>query len=704
MNVEKNIDTLFKLLTKYKVEIPIVQRDYAQGRNDSHSKSVRETLLQDIRAAVDGGGTLDLNFIYGKIDECKFIPLDGQQRLTTLFLIHLYAFASDESGSELLNKFTYETRASSREFLKKLVEHRSSVFSSKSDPSEEISDSDWYQPDWDNDPTVQSVKNVLDDIARIMGGLQDLREKLTNNDNKPVRFSFLPMDELGMEDSIYIKMNARGRMLTPFENYKAQLISRVRWLWDNEKLIIEPRDFERCMDGNWTDLFWSNRRNDFDTAFKKFFDVMFTNFANLPENSGYVSSVEIKDVTAQMVEAAYHTLNYLCTADSKANAWQMIFDCLGWPSYTQRLLFFAVSEYMLQAKGYVQQSLDQWVRIICNIINNTNEQTIGRAENFGPAIQAIAALSTYWNKLLEYFAEESVSLKIFSPVQIDEERIKAKLILRSSDFRDKILSAEKHGYFGGQLRSALTLAGITYDVAKEEEDTLLKEKMLIFDSYWCKISALFSDKEPIFGTLTRQALLVNQDYTLRTGSYHSFGVDNPNDPVSLKALFADATKIDLIRTLLDSFSSTQPDDIKHSLQKLINDANIPENDWRYCFVKYPRLFGFMSRQYMRIYKGWKILIIKNMAANGYNREVFTYTLRVILNSKNITFEPVDELGSYGDHYVVINAHGTRVNIRFKENKFVVYDAELDKNKPESTLFQTQGEPLSEILAYIENNL
>ena len=695
------INTLFELLTQYEVEIPIVQRDYAQGRSDRHSTSVRRTLLHDIRIAVEDCGILDLNFIYGKTEGGKFIPLDGQQRLTTLFLVHLYAFANDESKTELLRKFTYETRVSSREFLKKLVEHRASVFSPNFKPSEEISDSDWYQPDWDNDPTVQSVKKVLDDLVRIMIGIDDLCGKLTSHDNEPIQFSFLPMDELGMEDSIYIKMNARGRMLTPFENYKAQLISRVQRLWEDKVLGIEPHDFERHLDGKWTDLFWSNRRNDFDTAFKNFFEVLFTNVANLTVNSGYVSSVEVKDVTALMIEAAYHTLDLLCTGDSKDDAWHMIFNCLGGqPSYTQRVLFFAVSEYMVQAKDNIkQQSLNQWIRIIRNITNNTNEQTIGRAENFGAAIQAITALSPHWNNLLEYFANETVNLKIFSPVQIDEERIKANLILRSPDFADKIQSAEKHDYFNGQLRSALTLAGITYYVAKGEAKERLNEKMLAFDSYWSKISCLFNDKGPVFGILMRQALLSHQDYTLSTGNYYSFGVDNPNDPVSLKALFADVTKKDLIRALLDSFPTTQVNDIKYSLQETISNTNIPESDWRYCFVKYPELFKFMSKQYMRIYKGANTLIIKNIAANGYNIEVFTSTLELILKSKKKKCEYFYEIGSYGDHYVTTTAQKKSIDIRFKKNKFVVYDA----NKTESILFLTQGEPLSEIISYLENN-
>jgi hypothetical protein len=697
------IDTLFELLNEYQVEIPIVQRDYAQGRSDKHSTSVRKNLLQDIRTAIEGGGVLDLNFIYGKTEGYKFIPLDGQQRLTTLFLVHLYAFATDETKTPLLKKFTYETRTSSRKFLGKLIEHRATVFTSLNKPSEEITDSDWYQTSWDYDPTVQSVKVVLDNIAEILGGVEGLCEKLSDQGNEPVRFSFLPMDELGMEDSLYIKMNARGRMLTPFENYKARLISQVQKLYEHKELSIKPHDFERCLDGDWTDLFWKRRRNDFDTSYKDFFDVLFTNIANLPEDCGYVASVDFVDITSSMVESAYYTLNYLCRSDCQREVSNLIFRCLGQrPSYPQRVMFYAVSAYMLQAKENVMEKpLNQWLRIIGNLTNNTNEQTIGRSENFGAAVQSISALSLHWSNLLEYFAEQTINLKIFAPPQIEEEQIKAVLMLRSSDFSAKILNAELHNYFSGQIRSALLAAGITHEISKGVDDVQLKEMMHLFDLYWNKIAALFADKGPIFGILLRQALLVQKDYTLKTGGYHSFGVDNPNDPVSLKSLFADTNQTDLIRNLLDSLPTSAKDDIKQSLGDTISNALIPENDWRYCFIKHPRLFAFMSKQYMRIYKGTHTLIVKNKATNGYNFEVFTFTLHQILGSKKSEYPNV--YGSYGDYYMTTKVLGKRAEVRFKNGNFVISDESLDTDDPKSILFQTESEPLSEVVSYMEKN-
>lgn len=73
----------------YQIEIPIIQRDYAQGR-PSEGK-IRNKLVNHIADALKNKCPIELDFVYGMITENKrtaqslFIPIDGQQRLTTLF-------------------------------------------------------------------------------------------------------------------------------------------------------------------------------------------------------------------------------------------------------------------------------------------------------------------------------------------------------------------------------------------------------------------------------------------------------------------------------------------------------------------------------------------------------------------------------------------------------------------------------------------
>ena len=199
--------TLLELLEKYEVEIPIIQRDYAQGRKTQHANMVRANLLKDMKLAVTGQTPpLDLNFIYGKLVGEKFIPLDGQQRLTTLYLLYLYAFKDDESKTSIFDKFTYKTRISSRRFLRSINENRQGIFTNEKIPSSEIEDSIWFVPSWRFDPTIKSALTMLDAIHDMFKDIDGLDELL---DRDPLVFNFLDIENLGMEDTLYIKLNAR---------------------------------------------------------------------------------------------------------------------------------------------------------------------------------------------------------------------------------------------------------------------------------------------------------------------------------------------------------------------------------------------------------------------------------------------------------------------------------------------------------------
>ena len=103
-----------------KIEIPIIQRDYAQGRIGK--EHLRKRFLEQLKSALDSE-RITLDFVYGNIEDKTdaFCPIDGQQRLTTLWLLHWYiAFRREELQKkevrDTLQKFTYETRISSREF------------------------------------------------------------------------------------------------------------------------------------------------------------------------------------------------------------------------------------------------------------------------------------------------------------------------------------------------------------------------------------------------------------------------------------------------------------------------------------------------------------------------------------------------------------------------------------------------------------
>ena len=121
-----NATSFWKFIENHHIEIPIIQRDYAQGRKKQ--EYLRKNFLENIKQALDNrlaGGTdvLKLDFVYGAENDGTLLPLDGQQRLTTLWLLHWYVALKAgklDRASKRLKKFTYETRISSREFCQNL--------------------------------------------------------------------------------------------------------------------------------------------------------------------------------------------------------------------------------------------------------------------------------------------------------------------------------------------------------------------------------------------------------------------------------------------------------------------------------------------------------------------------------------------------------------------------------------------------------
>lgn len=172
--------TFRELISKHKIEIPIIQRDYAQGREGK--EELRKNFLGALLEAVNGS-PLELDFVYGSLKNSIFQPLDGQQRLTTLFLLHWFVAVKenklDDELKRLLTKFTYETRTSSREFCIDLI-NKGIVYNDEQTISDLIIDSSWFFLSWKRDPTIKSMLTMLDAIQQTFQDKTEVWDKLNN--------------------------------------------------------------------------------------------------------------------------------------------------------------------------------------------------------------------------------------------------------------------------------------------------------------------------------------------------------------------------------------------------------------------------------------------------------------------------------------------------------------------------------------------
>lgn len=269
-------------LEHYHVVIPMVQRDYAQGRTTDDVNRVRNRFLDAIKSYLvkseDDNEVMKMDFIYGekeqvwsttianKLEKIIVTPLDGQQRLTTLYLLHWYAAKKDgieESYYMFLNNFTYDIRPSSRDFCAHLMQYAPDW----SLPlQEQLIDQNWFMGEWHNDPTIIGMLVMLDSINEKFSDIAKLWEILTGEKERIV-FYFLPLSENGLSDELYIKMNSRGKKLTAFEHFKAEYENLY------EKDSEEARTVNHKFDVEWADTFFPYRNQDdiVDNDFMRYF-------------------------------------------------------------------------------------------------------------------------------------------------------------------------------------------------------------------------------------------------------------------------------------------------------------------------------------------------------------------------------------------------------------------------------------------------
>lgn len=701
--MNKMPESLMELLDNYTVEIPKIQRDYVQGRKDDDTEIIRQQLLKDMKEAILGNEPpLDLNFVYGKKARETFIPLDGQQRLTTLFLLYLFAFSEDESKDDIFQKFTYETRISSRDFLKCIAKNREEIFTSSITPSAEVKDSPWFLSSWKYDPTIQSALVMMDEIKETFGDVEDLGGKL-EADKKPITFRFKDIEELGMEDSLYIKLNARGKMLTPFESFKSQFIGRI----DSPDIDLDSKakdDYKLNFDGEWTDVIWrdskESREVSFDDSFLNFFEVLFINNGIIQENTLWWSRLDYQSIDLDIFKKVEYLLDFISKDSHDKKYKELIFKPIRNKSqrtYEDQVLFHALTVYLCQCEGLVDQGdLFGWIRIIKNLVLNTR---IDRENLFKNAIERIDDLGTEWKDLTDYFAQDDSKISTFNGEQVREEKIKAKIIKKSQSFADKIYKAEENAYFRGQIRAALYLA---------KKDDIYHECK--FMEYWVKIEKLFekwkgnedNEKNEKYFNLIRRTMLTYGDYRLTISSvYRTLCVTDPYEysrTPSLRSLFSQNNKY--VIELLDDLDMNK--DIISQLEDRVKSANINEDDWRYCIINYPDNIKRMSRRHLRMRESMNgnCIMVPNQMSNGYNYDLYLNTLYLKLKQKYPFLLGEDSwaeiVGTDAKRFFRIK----NFDIYFEDGSYVLYNADTHDN----LVFRSgKGTPITDTYSHLVNN-
>lgn len=667
--------SLLELLEQYRVVIPRVQRDYAQGRESENIKEIRSQFIKDLFRMISRvDKTVDLDFIYGTIqikdENLELILLDGQQRLTTLWLIHWY-IASRESTlhtvKERLLKFYYDTRLTAREFCRNLLDNGELAISTEKALSTDIKNKTWFYGAYESDPTVKSMLTMLDTIHHEYNGRnEELWDKLVDVSNKPITFQFLPMSDFDLTDELYIKMNARGKALTPFENFKANFEQHLGWLNDDLGDIdgISYREyFGRRIDREWGDLFWKFRNTETNT-----YDNEITNFFRIITTFAYISEVGHDEIVENLLDTdiAKKSPNYKKNItfnvyrDWKALEANLItrvlksFDILLNPAlltplnesyrwiYSPEETFCKIlkfdTSYQLLLKFYAfvgfhitEQTgdINQWMRVIYNLVENTE---INGADEFVKAVisieQMLSILRSDDSLTLErYLCRENATIEFFYGKQVTEEMCKAKLLQADrTAWEEPIYKAEKHGYFDGQIGFLLHSTGLL-NLTDYEKDDWSKE-VTSFRKCYEQYDSIFSEDglRPFEDSLFERTLLSQGDYCLWKGSKrHLIGQRTPY--YNWKRLLREYAPSDFSKKWGIINDVVTQIDVKSVTESLTAVMNNPGAVWSLQQLsKVPDLISFCKGRQVISWDDIQFYILKGSNRVGDYVEFFSYYL------------------------------------------------------------------------------
>ncbi len=661
--------TFWELLNNYKIEIPKIQRDYSQGRTDSSIVKIVDKFLDDIRNSILHSEELNLDFVYGRVDNKILIPLDGQQRLTTLFLIHWYVALKEDrltdEVKDVLLKFTYETRVSSGDFCKNLVSENIDYDTINGTISDVITDSKWYFLSWELDPTVSAMLNMLDLIHNKFKDIEiSLFEKLEKEIN--ISFQFLPLEEFKLTDELYIKMNARGKPLTEFENFKANFSNYLKTIEDKSKL-----------DNEWLDIFWNLEKNRNSEIVTENVDEKFFNFFKNITLNFYT---ETNDIDKEFIDNydLFDTYNTVFNDIDSVNSLKNILDGLmsyedeldifinflfshdnkkKTRYYVERLHFYSLS-FIFTNKIIDKKERKRWLRITKNLINNTRiEETVP----YMNALRSINELSKNISNIYTFVSSSSDTIKYFSKLQRDEEGLKSALILKDAKWEDLFITIEQHSYFDGQI-------GFILQYSKNEDGNYDKN---LFADYSTKLFKLFSsDLRENHNFLFQRALLTKGDFLPQVGNTENSTFCNFEEALRTKLdnwrkVFNDDKGTLFLKELLDSIDNTN---IISDLKEIIKKHGV--TDWRKLIIENPDNISYCQNRQIRWYSDDEIYLLSKKQMNGRHRELYSWDLfKRELNQKE--FLPFSnkswywESTSWDRPCIVID------NFKYKENLFAI---------------------------------
>jgi hypothetical protein len=453
------------------VLIPDLQRDYCwgdvipEGQKVSLAYNFTEELIKLCKATkTQERNEISYGIIYTyEYPETFYYLCDGQQRLTTLYLIIgvLNTYLNDSKLNSLLMlnnqqpRLKYEIRNSTDYFIKHLI-NQFSENTLKSNFAD-ITKASWYRKEYEDDPSVKSIVAAVKDIHAlfkkednqaiadfIYNKIGFVYLNLKGNENLE-NHTYSKIREYG--EKMYEIVNTSGDPMEANEHIKSLLLSNVsdsekevwteKWeIWQDFFWIHKSKDDESADEGFNEFLSWikmlkgKNKEIDSVEEVEKYFKALFLLFFIQPKLSS-LRKYKIVDLIESLHKKSSSKLVTILPA-------------LLYLKNTNSVIFDG-SKYVVNIDSVDINALFRFLRFFSNISMYTE------ASSFATLLDDKLLQGDDITKLLNYS-------KMFSSILSNEEGFKLKLY-EQADEKSRIelenifWKAEDHEYMNGKIES-----------------------------------------------------------------------------------------------------------------------------------------------------------------------------------------------------------------------------------------------------------
>lgn len=747
-----------KLINDYIIYVPEFQRNYLQGDDSNESiKYKRDRLLDDIFNCIESQSkSINLGFIYGRVEESYkgklFYPYDGQQRLTTLYFLYLliyFKFNKYDEIDSIKEKLSYQTRISTNRFIESFLswildsKEKDNIYNDfwnkdGKDLKGFIMSQDWFMmTEWNYDV---SIINMLSIIVEISGRIKDLGDKtgivnfIDKDENNPFQFDFIYVDDISKSDDLYIKINARGKALSPFENLK----SDIDEYWNNED--------KTKLDAEWTEYVWNqldvndkNKEKSFDNSFYNLLSNIFylQYLVGLDQNNiNDKILIEIENKYKKgIVDKEWITPKLCCDSpyqmissflDAMIGSFKSIKDeqiesvnrkIFGLGDYQnnngqnkmERADLFEVFVYYYSVSSLFTEN-DMEFTDKRNLLNEIETVTNRISENQRPyldsptnLVKALKSVKILIDNSIKFYGVYKFFLSIdndkkesirdgLMKEQVEEEILKAKLI--DKDSRYAVLFNK--GY--SELKNKGQLGFIFYLIKNNKSLSKIGIEDVSYESFEKTLNQIISIQNFIIGEFTNYELLLRAILAKAKGSFFwerrnnllSFPLLNNDRDISLHAFLNCYSSnnpndveyklnlLDGLREVLNLFDPNK-DNIEEVLKRIIEDYKKTGSEvWYKFFVIYDGVFDQCRNGNIYHYSNKYVLLLDKKFRSGQWCEYYTFALsKALSEALNKEYPCVKARGLDGGReasFVKINEY--KFSMMNNEDRFIIKKNEI----------------------------